>query len=317
MKKGLFLMLVAMTTCITGYAQEVMKVELKNGNVVTYKVEDVNRFYFTTEEIEEYADFCEVEVEDETIMTTDALFELDYDVDVEYIRFLFFRSEDIKKLSDKEIIERIMKSTGNGQAGNGWAEKTNNLIANNQLLEGTEYALACVGFNEEGKNGAPMVYYFKTKVKAEEEIVNIVNARYDNNYFYFDTEINDDKVLEYYLLTEVGFNLERIAESPAIIGYLWKQKIKEDEKAAGQYFQGKTFSEFRKDGATELLVYTWTRDYDLEFSGVIWENLIRANASSRQTSSGEIIAAKQTRIQAYSKEELLSRIHLNYIKIKR
>ena len=312
MKKNLLLMLVAMTTCITGYAQEVMKVELKNGNVVTYKVEDVNRFYFTTEEIEEYADFCEVEVEDETIMTTDALFELEYDVDVEYIRFLFFRSEDIKKLSDKEIIERIMISTGSGQA-----EKTSNLIVNNQLLEGTEYALACVGFNEEGKNGAPMVYYFKTKVKADEEIVNIVNARYDNNYFYFDTEINDDKVLEYYLLTEVGFNLERIAESPAVIGYFWKQKIKEDEKAAGQYYQGKSFSEFRKDGATELLVYTWTRDYDLEFSGVIWENLIRANASSRQTISGEKIVAKQTGIQAYSKEELLSRIHLDYMKIKR
>lgn len=314
MKKIFITMLVVLTTCVCTHAQEKMKVELKNGNVVTYNVEDVNRFYFTTEAEEVYADYCEVEVEDETVMTTDAIFELDYDIDVEYVRYLFFKANAIKQLSNKQIVELINAELIKNNSASGQMNKDQNILLNNRLEEGTEYALACIGYNDNGQNGAPMVYCFKTKTASEEQIVHVVNAKYDDNYFYYDTEIDDEKVLEYYLLTEAGNNLERTVESPALIGYAWKQKIKENEKAAGQNYTGTSFKEQRTNGANSLRIFTWTRDFDLEFSGIIYENILSTNASSRHRAVVESIKACQNEVKTFSKEEIISCFQIKKIR---
>ena len=302
MKKGIMTMLAALAVCVMGFAQEKMKVELKNGSVVSYDVEDVSRFYFTTEEGPSYADYCEVDIEDETVMTNDALFELDYGIDVAYARYLFFNSaSDVRQLSDEQIVELVKTHSASGQMEDG-----HNLLFKNNLEEGVEYAVALVGFNAENAHGAPVIHYFKTKVSAEQPIVNIVNGKYDKDYFYFDTEIDDDKVLEYYLLTETGDNLEFIQESAAIFGYAWKQKIREDEIAAGQNYIGSSFKEAR-NGATALRVITWARDYELEFSGVIRENHISIQSSSRRHLAKKIEGTSPNGVMTLSKKELLSR----------
>ena len=308
MKKLFITMLVMLTTCVWGQTQEKMKVELKNGNVVSYNVEEINRFYFTTEEEEKYADYCEVEVEDETVMTTDAIFEFDYDIDVEFVRYLFFKANDIRQLSDKQIVELIKNNSISGQM-----DKDQNLLLNERLEEGTEYALACIGINDEGKNGAPMIHYFRTKVASEELIVNVVNTKCDDNYFYYDTEIDDEKVLEYYLITEAGNNLEQTSESPAIIGYAWKQKIKENEEEAGQNYIGESFKSQRTNGFNSLRIWTWARDFELEFSGVIRENLLSINNTSRRRSIEKPTKTSQNEVRTFSKEELLSRFHIKKI----
>ena len=159
-----------------------------------------------------------------------------------------------------------------------------------------------------------MVSCFKTKTASEEQIVHVVNAKYDDNYFYYDTEIDDEKVLEYYLLTEAGNNLERTVESPALIGYAWKQKIKENEKAAGQNYTGTSFKEQRTNGANSLRIFTWTRDFDLEFSGIIYENILSTNASSRHRAVVESIKACQNEVKTFSKEEIISCFQIKKIR---
>ena len=308
MKKNI-LMLAVLAVCGMSYAQEKMKVELKNGNVVSYNVEDVNRFYFVTEEEKDYADYCEVEIEDETVMTTDAIFELDYDIDVDYARFLFFKASEVRQLSEEQIVELVKSHSASGQI-----EKDKNLLYKDNLEEGGQYACVLLGFNADNSHGAPVIHYFQTKVSAVEPIVNVVNARYDTDYFYFDTEIDDDKVLEYYMLTEVGNDLESIQESAAIFGYAWKLKIEEDEKMAGQNYIGKSFTEPRTNGANTLLVVTWARDNEVEFSGVIRENRIKTNPSSRQQVANRSIKATHDGTKTFAKAELLSRLQIKKIR---
>lgn len=303
MRKCFIMMLAALAACTWGYAQEKMKVELKDGSVVSYDVENVSRFYFVTEEKAAYADYCDVEIEDETVMTNDAVFELDYGIDVAYTRFLFFNSaSDVRQLSDEQIVELVKTHSASGQM-----ETDKNLLLKESLEEGVEYAVAIVGFNAEYAHGAPLVHYFKTKVADEQPIVNVVNGRCDNDHFYFDTEIDDSKVLEYFLLTEVGNNLEQIRESPAVLGHVWKSKIEEDEKAAGQNYIGKSFSIPRTNGANTLQVVTWACDHELEFSGVIMENRFSTDSSSRRHLARRTAGSSQNGVTTLSKEELLSR----------
>ena len=308
MKKTIITM-VAMMAIFTCKAQEKMVVEMKNGNTYSYRVDDIGRFYFTTEE--EYANYCEVEVEDETVMTKDAIFELDYDIDVEYIRFLFFEADLIRTLNNDQIVDALKNNPASGQM-----DKSKTLLLNNRLEEGTEYALACMGFNAENQNGAPMVYFFKTKVEAEELFVNVENPRYDNDYFYYDTVIDDDKILEYYILTETGFNFEKTTGSPASIGHAWKRMMKEDEEKAGQHYIGESLKEPRTNGATDLRIVTWARDFDLKFSGIIRENLLKINASSRQLSPVKPSKAKRQEIQCFSKDEFLEHFQLRCFRVR-
>lgn len=147
MKKNLLLMLVAMTTCITGYAQEVMKVELKNGNVVTYKVEDVNRFYFTTEVIEdEIAPNCSINVVDSLVFTEEAAFKFDYGPEVSYVKAKLFYSYVITDdVSDAQLATELESALS--------YDSSKPIIAWTSFNEGTSYTLVYAGYNANGKRG--------------------------------------------------------------------------------------------------------------------------------------------------------------------
>ena len=60
-------MMAALALCSVANSQEVMKLELKNGQVVTYPVENISRFYFEGEQPQQpqLAENCELGIADE------------------------------------------------------------------------------------------------------------------------------------------------------------------------------------------------------------------------------------------------------------
>ena len=212
------------------------------------------------------ADDCDIELADEVIMTNHAAFEFDYDDEVEYAYAGYFKAQNVTGCTDDQIVDML-------KVGGSRLEKTDNMFGNSNLEENSSYVLAYVGFNAEGERGNLYLHPYKTKVAAEQITADVTKVQYDSQNFYYTIDIDDDKVLEYYALTDVGDNLQPFAGNVATLGLVWKQLIEQNEEKAGQHYTGDTFAAARPNGEKSLLVSTWARDYDLEFSGVISQGI--------------------------------------------
>ena len=294
-------MMAALALCCAANSQEVMKIELKDGRVRTYYVEDINRFYFEGGQQEELADDCEIEIEDEVVLTTCAAFELSYDYDVASAYAGYFTESEIHKYSEEQIV--TMLKNGGGILLN----KTQTEVNLPNLQEGNKYVFIYVGFNAQGKRGQLYMHPFTTSVladlQAKKGIAEVKSVKYDDDYFYFTVEADEVLVGEYYLSTKVGNNLTPYGQSLALLGLRWKDAMDEDEEKAGQNYFGKDFRSARPNGENSLQILIWSTDANFDLVGYIFEDMWHTNATSREQAPSKA-DGEQHIIKAYSKQEL-------------
>lgn len=306
MKKNIFVIAAALTMCMAANSQEVMKVELKNGTVATYPVEDINRFYFEgAEQEEKLADFCDVEIEDEVVLNTSAVFKLSYERGVDHVIVGFLTEAQALQFTEEEILTRMLNGGGTRH------DKAINHIKLDNLKEGTNYVFAYVGFNALDKRGHFYMHPFTTSVVADllakKMIATVTNFDYDSNFFYYTVEADASLVGEYYVLPEVGNDLTFTEGNMAAIGMAWKELMEEDEEMAGQHYFGDDFRESRPNGENSLRVMTWATDDEWELAGYIYEFIGKTTAGARVIHPEAKNEPKPT-ISAFSMDELLSQL---------
>ena len=292
--------LVAITSM--ALAQEQLVIETTYGYQRTFDVKDISRIYFTT--AEEIADDCEIDIEDEVVLTTCAAFEFSYDDGIEYVYAGYFTAEQARSYTDDQIVAML-------KAGGNRLGKQDTMFGNNNLQEGTDYVLAYVGFNAQDKRGQLYMHPYKTSVladiQAKKHIANVTDVKYNDSYFFFTVEADEVLVGEYYMMTEVGNDLTLTQQNMALIGLAWKKLMDQDEKAAGQHFFGDDFSEARPNGENSLRVVTWATDSDWDLVGFIFEGIWNISPATRSMQR----VAKQATLPNYScynKQQLLEQL---------
>lgn len=299
MKKCFITMLVALAASTWGFAQEKLKVELKNGNVVSYNVEDVNRFYFVTEEEEEQlAANCEITLLDELALTTQFAMEVKYGSAVEYTLIRAYRPEaNADQANDADIVADLL---ANGSR----IENTTTVITGGDMPEGLDLTIVCVAYNAQGQRGPLFRHHLTTHKSDEELLAPVTSCKYNNENFFYTIEIDDSKVLRYYLLEELGSDLELM--NNAALGLMWKQAMAEDNTHKGEYYSGRSFTTNRPNGEPQIYLATWAVDFNEKFSGNIFADLYSVSASSARVESS---AARRKgnmnqTIEAFNKYEL-------------
>ena len=279
MKKNIITIAASLVLCLAANSQDVMKVELKNGQVATFPVENINRFYFEGAQQEELADDCEIEIEDEVVLTTCAAFEFSYDNGIEYVYAGYFTAREVRELTNDQIVTML---TGGGGIR---LDKSDTMFGNSNLTEGCDYVLAYIGYNAQGKRGQLYLHPYTTSVltdiQAMKLIAQVTNVTYDSNNFYFTVEADENLIGEYYIATEVGNDLTYMQENMAIFGLAWKGLMEIDEKRAGQHYFGDDFNEPRPNSENSLHVITWATDANWDLVGFIDESIWKTTADSR------------------------------------
>lgn len=277
MKKKIIAAVAFILVAATVMAQETMKIEMKDGTTVSYSVADISRFYFDDEAIPSHdgiAPNCEVFFVDELVLPTQFALLVGFGSELEYVKVIAYHPEALDGLTDDVIIADV---AANGAS----VDKSEMMITGANMPEGRHLVIACVGFNAEGKHGALYLHDITMKVAADEPLAEVTSCKYNDESFMFTIEIDDDKVLEYYLYYEVGDDVH-VWSNTAEFGLLWKYAIEEDEDK-GLYYLGDDFVVERPNGASQLFVSTWCLDYDQNFSGnIFWGlyNISRARAKN-------------------------------------
>lgn len=307
MKKLFITMLVMMTTCVWGQTQEKMKVELKNGNVVSYNVEDINRFYFVTEEQEEQlANNCEITLLDELALTTQFALEMKYGSAVEYLLINVYTPDaNIDQAADADLAFDL-KTNGSR------IEKSTTIITGGDMPEGMDLTIVCAAYNAQGQRGPLFRHHLTTHKSDEELLAPVTSCKFNDANFFYTIEIDDSKVLRYYLFEDVGSGMELM--NNAALGLIWRQGIAEDTHK-GEYYSGKSFTVSRPNGEPQLYLATWAVDFQEKFSGNIFADLYYVPEASARGESLAVrkISSQMQKINAFHKEELLKRIKgVNY-----
>lgn len=273
MKKKLFTFVALLVIGIASHAQEKMKVELKNGTVATYNVADINRFYFVTEEEpEQLAENCGIKIKDELSLVNDFAFEVEYEPEVEYVLCaVYMPNTNVDELSDADIIKDL---TEKGTR----LDKSTTVITGTNMQEGADLTFVYAGYNVQGKHGPIYRHRFTTHKQDEELMANVTTCKYNNENFFYTIEIDDNKVLKYYLLEELGFDLELI--NTAALGLMWRKAIPEDPEK-GEYYSGKSFTTKRPNGETHIQIATWAIDFNEKYSGNIFEGVYHTTSATR------------------------------------
>lgn len=309
MKKCFATMLVVLTACTWGFAQEKLKIELKDGNVVSYNVEDVNRFYFVTEEGEQLAANCEITLLDELALTTEFALEVEYGSAVEYILIRAYRPEaNADQANDADLFADLL---ANGIR----IEKATTVITGGDMPEGEDLTIVCTAYNAQGQHGPLFRYHVTTHKNDRELLAPITSCKYNDENFFYTVEIDDNKVLRYYLLEELGSGMELI--NKAALGLGWKQAMAEDDTHKGEYYSGRSFTTNRPNGEPQLYLATWAVDFNEKLSGNIFADLYYVSDSSVRVKSS---AARRNgsmvqTINAFSKVELQNLIRSCKFKI--
>jgi hypothetical protein len=135
-------------------------------------------------------------------------------------------------------------------------------------------------------------------VEAEEPMAKVTSCRYTSTEFTYEIEIDNSKVLSYYLFEELSDVLGKI--HPAVFGMWWRKEIAADPDK-GEYVYGQTFTVPRTEDEMVLSVATWALDYDEQLAGAIFEGLYDINRASRTDKKEQ---TDELEIKAYNKEEL-------------
>lgn len=270
MKKSIII-LAALTAWGLGFAQEKMKVELKDGNVATYNVEDISRFYFVTEEGKGLlAANCEVTLVDSLVLTDELTFRFDYESEVEHVKAKMFTPQ---AFNESTTDDQIYASLEDGNAT--ILAKDKSILGWTELDEGTDYILVYAGYNAQGKRGNMHRIRLKTKMSANEAIAEVTSCKFNDKIFFYSIEIDDKKVFKYYAAKDIGNNLD-ILDNVAVFGLTWRNQIKAGNYSS-EFYTNKDFTTERTNGETQLHIVTWAEDYQGNLYNRIYEGFFDVN----------------------------------------
>lgn len=304
MKKRLFFALAVMVSCTISYAQEKMKIEMKDGSVVSYDVENVSRFYFTTESGEEQlAKNCEITLLDELALTTQFALDVKYGSEVEYVLTNVYEPEaNVDEAVDADLVADLI-------AGGNRVEKNTTVLTGSEMPEGMDLTIVLVAFNAQGQRGPLYRHHLTTHKSDEEPLAPVTSCQYNNESFFYTIEIDDSKVLKYYLAQEVGRDLTRIND--AALGMSWRRLLA-NETQKPEYYTGRTFTADRPNGEPQLYLATWAVDFDGNYSDNIFSGFYhvedgdaRKKGIYNNSSTVRRNASKRMTLTAYNKDELM------------
>ena len=308
MKNSVITMLAALALSLSANAQEVMKVELKNGQVATYNVEDISRFYFEgAKQQDELATDCKISIVDEVVMTNAVAFELGYDSGIEKAYCGYMQASQAKTYSDEQLLALLIN---NGTV----MTKDKTTIAYNIQQEGTDFVFLYIGFNSGGKHGSLYQHHFTTKVAANELTINISESQYDSQKFYYKVNLSNE-AKGFIAIAEAGNDLEPISINPAAFGISWKQSIAKGEVSGQLHYSG-DYEHLRPNGENSLLIISWVVDYNDNYSGIIMQNRL-STKSNNQQAAPLVIGAKAPPVMTYSKEEIKELIDIQQVSLMR
>lgn len=273
MKKYMITIVAAMALGLAANSQEVMKVELKNGQVTTFPVEDINRFYFEgAQQQEELAPNCEISIVDEVILNDQFAIEFSYGTGVDHILYTAMKTSDALKYS-KDILVVYLQQYGKSYSGND--------ICIYGIDEGEDVTVFYMGINAQGKRGYLYQRNFTTKISANEPVIEVTSAMYNDNYFNIHIESDKSKISKYYVSAEFGNDLKKY-EDISRVALNWKRNIETEGSLAQQqcYSDSKDFI-LPRDGANQIKLLVWACDYQGDLSGVIYQEIFSASNASR------------------------------------
>lgn len=305
MKKNIVMVLAALFLTVAGNAQEKMKLLFKDGNVVTYNADDIKSFYFETESGAQAAN-CEIAFLDELALTTEFAVECKYGSDTEYIM--------VRAYSEKAGLDNYGDEVLADDVANYGVriDPSTTVITAYSMPEGSNITLVLIAFNSEGKHGPVYRHRLTTHVEADEPMAKVTECKYNDDEFIYTIEIDDSKVLSYYLFEDFVDNIT--IGNTAAFGMLWRKAIAADPDK-GEYVYGKTFTKARTNGETMLEIATWAVDFDDQFAGAIFHDIYYIDNASRKAKGTQ---GQGIKIEAYNKDELTKMIKsVNYKVVRR
>lgn len=269
-------MLAVLALSLSANAQEVMKVELKNGQVTTYNVEDISRFYFEgTKQQEELATDCKISIVDEVVLNNEFAIEFGYDTGIENVFYTILKTDEASKYTDDVLASYLIQ---NGDI----LPKTAKSIWVYNVDEGMDITVLYLGMNAQGKRGNLYKRNITTKIAANEPLAEIIYGNATDETMSFRIEIDNSKVSKYYLSVEVGDDLERYSQL-ARLGLTWKKNMSIEGSTAQQqcYTISRDFTVQRPNGEKRIKILTWACDRNGNLSGIISQRVGELQQNSR------------------------------------
>lgn len=298
MKKYMITIVAAMVLGLAANSQEVMKVEMKNGQVTTFPVENINRFYFEgAQQQEELASNCEISIVDEVVFNKSAALKLNYGSAIEYVIWGWATPSQIAQLTDEQIVQAII------QGGGLSAPISRPYIEVGFPNEGTDYVILYYGINAEKKRGQLYRYYLTSTVAANELKAEVTSVkRFDDN-FQVTINIDKSKVMKYFAVMEAGGDDLEFFNS-ALLALYSKELINAQQNI---YTESRTASYPRNNGEERLWIATWACDYSGKWSGYLYQDIFQMRNGSQTMKAVPVKSNDKITIRAYSEEELLKK----------
>lgn len=295
MKKSLITMMAALALSLSANAQEVMKVELKNGQVATYNVEDISRFYFegTKQQEEPLAEGCELGIADEVVLTNSAAFQLVCGLAVDYIIWGYAKPNEIAQLTDGQLVQLLIQ--------NGFSMPvTKPYIFVGYPEEGTEYVILYFAINKEKKRGHLYRYHLTAPVAANEPKAEVSKVLVYDDHFEVTINIDKSKVMKYFA-TMMAVDDDYEIYNSALTALMIKDAINAGD---GIYTESRTGSFPRNSGEKNLYIATWACDYNGRWSGYLTQGIWTIQDGSRQLTPQLVDNSNKAMKKTYTHEEL-------------
>lgn len=250
-------MMAAQALCCVANSQEVMKLELKNGQVVTYPVESISRFYFEGEQSQEQlAENCEMSIADEVVLNTSAALKLNLGSAVERIYFGQTAHTDLTPYSDELLCQSILQT---GKT----TPKSNPYVFADGFEEGKEYVYLIFGVNAQGKRGPLYKYHFTTAVAANEPQAVVTGVKPETDRYRITVEVDKAKVKDYYISAAASEDMEFLPT--ALFGLI----LKSDLNNMNMYENSETVYLTRNSSTEKVMTFAWAHGWDSKLSGYI------------------------------------------------
>lgn len=255
---------------------------------------------------------CSVDFKDILTMASSIAFQYEIQPDVAYF-YAGYLDVSAAGWTDEKIVNALTDDEQFDPKNS----DTSGLQGFSGMYSDTEYYLCAVAFNEKGEQGK----LTKTKIKTKEyrndvPRVFITNTQYDNNNWYWDTQMNA-YTSRYFMISADGFTAFGLGYfySEAEIAWVIKEDIENNQQTPKA--NSSSWVRERTAGADDVFIATWGTDInnnysprlEMFYSDVSGNDSYDVNALRKASSKPQ-----RTHIPADELERLVENIHVYELK---
>lgn len=243
-----------------------------------------------------YVPNCQAKPSGMVIISNGVAYEYDCDEKVTYFFRGTYLAEELKKFSDKEIIDDLTSD-------NKYRETPGGTIYGIYLSPLTEYVICTIAFDKDGHHGDLVKTPFTTKSDKNQAKAEILYLSYDGSQWSW-TTVPNATTSRYYMssmVTEALYDL-----SDPILAYLFQSLMKNNPDDYPPYVQRQAWTAANESEYFQVL--TWAQDADGQFSGMIGRSRRSRNGAPakskvhvKKTKRGGIIG-ERTHLPALMKQ---------------